>query len=268
MRKYPFHKLLLYLIAISKFDRRKFAEYLELYLPSVIFEDDIFEYTDGIVSEIPIPGCIRSSNDPSSLNLFCNIFKLNALNSVFNNEDFEDLIFDTDLRRKIDSMMISSVFRPIDVVREFSHINSLVVETYMDCIANFKDINKHSYIGGFIGDPLEQKLFSKILTTGSRQHLKVMLGLKSETMNPMDVLKKSLDIANLKTDIALMGDNDTELEKWIKLRVVVAERLHKMGAGTQSDLDRLIDVLKAEADYEDPKIYTREDLENLDQGTS
>jgi hypothetical protein len=251
-------------MAISKFDKQKFVEYLESYLPSIVFEDDIFEYTESAIGEVPIPGCIRSSCDPTSLKLFCNIFKLNTLNSVFGNEDFEDLIFDTDLRRKIDSMMISSVFRPIDVVREFSQINSLIVETYMDCIANFKGINKHSYVGKYIADPLEQKLFTKILTTGSRQHLKVMLGLKSDTMNPMDVLKKSLDIANLKTDIALMGDNDAELEKWIKLRVVVAGRLHQMGAGTQSDLDRLINALKAEADYEDPKIYTKEDLENLD----
>jgi hypothetical protein len=252
-------------MAVSKFDRRRFTDSLELYLPTNIFEEKLYDEIKDFIIQIPIPACIKlDSTDSSSMRLFCSIFKLINLNSCFSNPDFEELIYDTDQRRKIDAMMISSVFRPIDVVREFPHINQLIIETYIDCVANFKQASsKHTYVAKYLGDELEQKLFTKILSISSRQHLKVLLGLKCITMNPTEVLEKSLNIANLKTDIALMNDDDSELEKWIKLRVIIAERLHRMGAGTQSDLDRLIEALRVEPIYQDPVIYRKEDLDLL-----
>jgi hypothetical protein len=252
-------------MAISKFDRQRYADNLELYLPTNTFDNNLYDEIRDFIIQIPIPGCIKSdSTHPSSMRLFCSIFKLTNLHSCFTNPDFEELIYDTDQRRKIDAMMISSVFRPIDVVREFPHINQLIIETYIDCIANFKQASsKHTYVAKYLGDELEKKLFTKILSISSRQHLKVLLGLKCVSLNPVEVLDKSLNIANLKTDIALMNDNDSELEKWLKLRVVIAERLHRMGAGTQTDLDRLIEALQVEATYQDPVIYRKEDLDLL-----
>lgn len=271
MIKYPFHKLLYYLIAISKFDRISFVENLNLYLPSIIFDyEDVFDYTKDFLSKKPLPACVLKGNDDSSgFRLYNNIFGLNDLNAVFTCEDFEDLIFDSDLRRKIDAMALSPSFRKIDIIREFSTINQNYINIYLDCFANFNLIqNRNIYISKYIGDELEKKLYQKVLSTSSRSHLKVILGIKLPDISPKDVLAKSLNIASLKTDIALLSNNDIELERWIKLQVGFAEKLHKIDSGNKSDLDALIEALDCKPTFDEPKIYSKEELESVYQNSS
>lgn len=264
MIKYPFHKLLLYIVAISNFDRTEFVKNLKLYLPSIRFDyENPFDYIEKFIKQKPVPGCIlKGKADITGFHLFCSKFQLHNLHGIFTHTEFEDIIFDSDIRRKIDAMSISPSFRKIDILREFPGVNSIYIETYLDCFSNFEQIdNLNSYIVKYIGDSLEQKLFKKILETSSRQHLKVMLGIKTIDLSPKSLIEDSLNISHLKTQTALLEDNDDNLERWLKIRVSIAEKLIKLGAGNKSDLDNLIEALNAEPDFKDPVIYTKEQLE-------
>lgn len=264
MIKYPFHKLLLYLVAISNFDRQEFVKNLKTYLPSIRFDyENPFDYVDKFLKLTPLPTCVlKGKADITGFHVFCSRFKLHNLHGIFTHADFEDIIFDTDIRRKIDAMSISPSFRKLDIVREFPGVNALYIETYLDCFSDFEKLeNVNSFVVKYIGDSLEQKLFKKILETSSRQHLKVMLGIKTIDLSPKALIEDSLNISHLKTQTALLEDDDDNLERWLKMRVSIAEKLIKMGAGNKSDLDTLLEALKAEPDFKDPVIYTREQLE-------
>lgn len=263
MIKFPFHKLLLYLLAISKFDRPEFASLLNSYLPSVKFEfEDPFDYAEKHIKAIPIPACVYAGvDDINGWHIYSNRFKLTDLHAAFNKEQFEDIVFDTDIRRKIDAMSLSSTFRKVDIVREFSNIDAQYLGVYIDSFADFSKLeNKNTYVARYVGDASEQKLLKKILETTSRSHLKVILGIKSN-LNPKDIIEEALDSANLKSKLALLDDDDEKLEKWLKLKVGFAEKLLKMGAGNKTDLDNLLEALNAEPDFSDPIIYTKEQLE-------
>jgi hypothetical protein len=251
---------LLYLIGLNGFDRQKFAADLENFLPFACFEDNIFDEVKGWTELKPTPRDIKA--DPSLFRIYCSIFKLSDLHSVFMQEEFQNLIYDFDMRKQIDGMSLSHVFRPIEIMREFSSINQIVLGVYLDCFANFKEIkNKERYINLHVCDESDQKRFLKILQTTSRNTLRVLLGLRINAPTPMEIIEKAYGIVNSKTDDAFISDNDVALEKWLKMQLAVADKMHNMGAGNQSDLDRLVAVLNAKPTFEDPIIYTKDMLD-------
>jgi len=264
--KYPFHKLLLYLATLSKFDRYRFSEKLDLYLPSIIFDVHPIEYVQEHLKEKLVPTCVYAgSADPSAMRLYCQINHLGPLHGVFNTAEFEDLIYDLELRRKIDAMILSPAFRTADIMREFPKTDKVCLDVYTDCVANFASVsNKHAYLA-CVGDERERKLLTKMMTVTSRETLRLVLGLKCADMNPVEIMNKSLTIAALKTDDALLNDDNQGLERWVKLQASLAERMHGMGVGTRTDLDELLTALKVEPVYCDPVIYTKEQLEGMYQ---
>ena len=264
MIKFPFHKLLLYLTALSKFDRHRLSEKLDLYLPSVIFDSHPIDYVKEYLEEKVVPACVYAgSADASAMRLYCQINQLGALHGVFTSDAFEDLIFDLELRRKVDAMVLSPAFRTADIMREFPKIDKTCLDVYTDCVANFASVsNKHSYLV-CIGDERERKLLTKMMTVTSRDTLRLVLGLRCADMSPVEIMNKSLSIAALKTDDALLNDDNQGLERWVKLQASLAERMHGMGVGTRTDLDELLTALKVEPTYCDPIIYTKEQLEDM-----
>jgi DNA-binding phage protein len=261
--KYPFHKLLLYLLAISKFDRAEFGNLLNSYLPSIKFEfEDPFDYSEKFVKSTPIPACVyKGIDDIHGWHIYSNRFKLEDLHAAFNKEQFEDIIFDPDIRRKIDAMSLSPIFRKVDIVREFQSIDTSYIGVYLDSFSDFTKIeNKNSYVHRYIGDKSEKSLLEKVLKTSSRAHLQVILGMKS-SVDPKTLIDRAASISKMKTEDALTNDDDPKLQSWLKLQVSFAEKLIRMGAGNKSDLDNLIEALSAKPEFEDPVIYTRDQLE-------
>lgn len=239
---------------------------LDTYLPSIQFNNvDInpFDYIrEKIVnSPVPVP-IIKGTYSPDVLNIYCKQKGIFDLHLCFENPDFQDIMFDSDLRRKLDGMSLSSVFRKTDIVREFPDKNVLMLNTYLDCFANFKDIQyKNVFVNNYYGDYNEQRLMRKVLDNTSRQYLKVLLGLKLVDISPKDQIENAINIVNLKLQEAFLTDNNADIDKWIKLQVSISEKLHKMGSGNRSALDDLKDVLQAEKDFDEPIIYTKEQLE-------
>lgn len=264
MINYPFQKLLTYLFAISQNNREEFAELVQLYLPSILFQyEDPYRIIYDDLENKPIPRPILTGKyTPEILNIFLKQQYLLNLHTIIEKEDFHTIIFDTDLRRKIDGMALSSVFRKLDIISEFSKYNTLCIETYLDCFANYKLVsNKRQFIVKYVGDKQERRLYERILENTSRQYLKIILGVKLSDTSPLEIINNALHVAKLKMETALLAEDDIALDKWMKMTVTISEKLNKIGAGNRRDIDELIEKLKTEPDFEDPIIYTKEELD-------
>lgn len=264
MKKYPFQKLLIYFIVNAKFDRVVFARLLEKYLPSVQFNhDDPFTYISNILNQENIPKSILTGNATlDTLKLFYQQYKLSDLNAIIKNEDFQDLVFDSDVRKKLEGMSLSPVFRDVDILREFNTINTLYIETYLDCFSDYKElISKRNFIEMYIGDKRERNLYLRILENTSKYYLRVILDIKMPDLSPNEVINNALHAITLKVQNALLAEDDLALERWLKLQVSVSNNLHKLGANNKTDLDNLMEALQAEPIFDDPILYTKEKLE-------
>ena len=235
------------------------------YLPGVVFnnEDPYLFIQDFLESQI-IPRSILSGKASFDIrNIFLKQQRLVTLHSVFDKEDFCNILYDSDLRCKLDGMALTPIFRKIDIITEFEKYNPICIEAYLDCFANWKEVvNKNSFICNYIGDKHQRKLYENILKNNSRQYLRMALNIKLPDVSPLDIINHSLHIANFKMQNALLEDNSQELDRWIKLSVMISEKLQRIGAGSKRDVDELIEILQTEAIYEEPKIYSREELES------
>ena len=253
-------------MVVCKFDEKKFVEALELYLPSIQFNDESpFVYINKLVSNGIVPRSILLGNyKQKDLELFCKQYFLMDLHAIIEDPDFQELIFDTDTRRKIDGMALSSVFRKIDIVREFMNINPLFIEVYLDCFSDYKSINsKSSFVENYIGDEDEKNMYRLVLKNTSRNYLQVVLNVKTKEVAPQTLITEALNVVALKMRSALLANDDLAIERWTKLQVSISEKLIKMGAGNKSDIDKFLDHLRAEPTFQDPVIYKKEDLDNL-----
>lgn len=267
MIKYPFHKLLLYLLAISKFDRVEFASLLESYLPCISFDfEDPFDYAEKHIKATPIPACIYAGvDDIHGWRIYSGKFKLEDLHAAFTQEQFEDIVFDTDVRNKIDAMSISPVFRNMDIVREFSRFDPQYIKIYLDTFSDFTKVpNKNSYVAQYITDDYTQKIFKTVLNTKSRMHLKALLGMKAE-LNPKEMIEEACQETLIQKKQAIADKDLDRQERWTKLNVSLSEKLLKLGAGNKTDLDNLMDALKATPNFKDPVVYTKDQLEIIYQ---
>lgn len=256
----------MYLSTLAKFDSLKFAELRELYLPSIKFDfEDPLQYISQELFKKGVPATILNGTyDKQTFKLFLRQNDLNTLHLSFENQEFLDLVFDSDLRRKIDGMALSPVFRRIDIINEFQTISPILLDLYLDCFAQFKQINSlRVYVNTYIGDKIEMDLFDRIIQTTSRQFIRVLLDLKVSENNPKQNIERACNIINYKLQEALLTNDSNQIEKWIKLSTAVSEKLHRLGSGTKSDLQELLNLLQQDKDFEEPHIYTREELDSL-----
>lgn len=244
---------------------------LEEYLSGYVFnnEDPYIFIQDYLESRI-IPKSILTGNATVEvIRIFLKQQYLMNLHTVFDNEDFCNILYDSDLRCKIDGMALTPIFRKNDIITEFSKINPICIEAYLDCFANWKEVpNKSVFVSSYVGDKYQRKLYENILKNNSRKYLKMVLDVKLPDVSPLEVINHSLQIANFKMQTALLEDNSNELDRWMKLSVIISEKLQRIGAGSKRDIDELLEILRAEPVYEEPKIYTKEELENKYQDSN
>lgn len=235
-----------------------------MYLPSVQFNnEDPFDYIKSELSKEPIPkGILIGSYTDSDFRCFLSKFNLMGLHSVFNDDNFQDLMFDTDVRLKIDGMCLSSVFRKLDIVKEFNNYNTIYIDSYTECIANYKQVQyKESFIENYIGDNNEKNLLKQVLKNTSRNKLKVFLGVTISDEAPQKLIANAVQIIKIKVNEAMNAEDDVKLNNWLKFQVSVSEKLVRMGAGSKTDKEDLIDTLNKKIDFEEPIIYTKEQIE-------
>jgi hypothetical protein len=123
--------------------------------------------------------------------------------------------------------------------------------------------NKNSYVAKYIADKSMQRLFKATLDTTSRSKLKVMLGMSSD-IDPKALINRAIEITRQQLEEAYENNQDN-LQSWIKMQVSFSEKLLKVSAGNKTDLDNLLQELKAAPKFEDPTIYTKDQLEIMYQ---
>ena len=263
MTKFPFQKLLVYIAVISRFDSQKFAELREQYLPSIKFDHiDPLYYVQLELNKVVVPATILNGKyDKQTFNLFLKQQNLVTLNLSWENSEFLVLVFDSDLRAKIDGMAMSPVFRRIDIIKEFPTISPSIIDTYLDCFAQYSKLDSiNEYVEFFIGDTDLQSCYKQVLSTSSRQYGKVLLKLTSSEVIPQNVYKQAASLTNMMLSKALNSKDTKEMKDWLKLGLSVADRVHRIGAGTRGDINDLLETLQQEKDFDEPHQFTVEEL--------
>lgn len=261
---YPFKKFLLYALVINKGVRRDFCKMIDSYLPSVIFNyEDIYDVTFAALNQMVVPRKVLLFNyNIYELQKFLKDNELTELHASFYCDEFVDFVFDSDLRRKVDGMRLNPVFREIDIYREFQEMNQIILKIYLNCFADFSNIEKKDiYVNKYIFDVDEKNLFNQVIKNTSKNFLKTILGLSVDDLSPKEEIKHCLNIIKLKLNTAILEDDLNAIERLTKLKVSISEKLIKIDAGSKSDLEDLKTLLKTEQQYENPKVFTKEELD-------
>ena len=236
-----------------------------MFLPSIaVNPDELFNYAASYISKQPLPRDLSVIDiDKSNLNIVLKQQRIINLHMAFSSSEFLDIIYDSDIRRKIDAMSISPLFRREEIYREFPNIQTMLIDTYIECFANFDYLkSKTSYVNRYIGDEEEKMLLIKVLETSSKKYLKLIIGLKGLETSPLELINRALNITTAKVETALIKNEDDKLDKYLRMQVMISEKLHKLGAGSKSDLEVLLETLRqVKPDYEDPRIYSKKELD-------
>ena len=248
----------------AKHSRPEFDRSVEEYLPSIIFKDmDAYDIAFHTLALESIPKTLLTPGfSKKDFIFFLRKFGFENLDAAINQDDFKEFIFDTDIRRKIDAMSLSSVFRNADIYREFSTINPLYIDIYLKIFSNFTlVVNKYEYVNRYFGDKEERKLMNLIVKNTSKDYLRAVLDIQTKEVVPKKSIEHALNIVSLKLKSAVLSEDDAAIEKWSKLSVIYSEKLHKFGAGSRNDVQELLDALKQDASYIDPKQYSASELD-------
>lgn len=246
---------------------------LNEYFPFICF-DSPFAYVQDELNRIPnIPtSVIKGNYNKNSLHRFLKESSLANLHDLIERQQFQDLIYDVDLRRKVDGMAISG-FRPmeieIEVKQYIQDIDPVVIKTYLDCFADYSDMDFHdkkNFIIQSFEEPLEQKIMIKCIENKSKDMVRMFLGVNSRTMNPIELINKTAQIITLKTQEGLVENDEVKIQNYLKLSIKVADVLQKFGAGNEDAAKRLLEALSKKPEdvgISSPKPMSVEQLEDM-----
>ena len=278
MLNVPFKKALLY-IAIAKcridFDQPSLFEFMR-------YLNELFPFTcfDSPYSLVKIE-FDKLHNIPSSVAVgkygnksFCKFLvssDLTNLHEVFDTPLFQDLLYDVDLRKKVEGMSIAG-FRYHEIEMEIKsvlpEIDPVAIKAYINCFSNFSDMSfdeKHQYIAHSIEDSSERKLMMKCLENKSRDAVRMFLGITSKVYTPIEIVNRAAQIIDCKTKESLIDGEDDKLNSCIKMSIRIADALHKFGSGNKNAVEDLLSALvkpKEEVTHM-PKPMSIDELESM-----
>jgi hypothetical protein len=279
VRKLPFRKALIYFAVVRcriDFEQPSllsFMQALNEYFPFICF-DSPFAYVQDELNRIPnIPtSVIKGNYNKNSLHRFLKESSLTNLHDLIERQQFQDLMYDVDLRRKVDGMAISG-FRPMEIELEIKQyiqdIDPVVIKTYLDCFADYSDMDYHAkrnFIIQSFEEPLEQKIMIKCIENKSKDMVRMFLGVNSRTMNPIELINKTAQIITLKTQEGLVENDEVKIQNYLKLSIKVADVLQKFGAGNEDAAKQLLAALSKKPEdvgVTSPKPMSVEQLEDM-----
>jgi hypothetical protein len=256
LRKLPFGKALLYFAVVQcriDFEQPSFIEFLQSineYFPFLNI-DSPFTYVQDRLNTIPnIPATIMKGNyKKPALEKFIKEAGLVNLHDLIEKDQFKDLLYDTDLRRKIEGMAITG-FRPIEIELEIKQriqdIDIVTVKTYLDCFCDYSTmdfIEKKNFINQTFEELSERKALLKCLDTKSRDAIRGYLSLSTKTYNHIEIVNKRAHEITLKIQEALIDGNEVQYLALSKLSLNIADALYKFGVGNDDAAKQLLDAL-------------------------
>lgn len=276
MRKIPFGKALLYIAVVRcriNFEQPSLVEFIRVlneFFPFICL-DSPFNYVNDYLNSLHnIPtSIVTGTYNKNALNKFLKESCLADLHDIFDKENFQDLLYDVDLRKKIDGMCISG-FRngeiELEIKQNIQDIEPVFVKTYINCFANFYDMDffeKRNFIINSFEDLNEKNMLLKCVENKSRDMIRMILGVRTKTYSPVELINRSAQIVVSKTQEGILENDDLKLQNYLKLGIKIAETLHSFGVGNKDAAKELLDVLnkKVEDNNDIPKPMSVEDLE-------
>ena len=279
MGKLPFSKAILYLAVVKckiNFEQPSLVEFIDAlneYFPFVCF-DSPFTHVQNILNSIhSLPTSIIKGNyNKLSLQKFLKEADLFSLHEIFERTQFQDLIYNVDLRTKVDGMAIAG-FRPHEIELEIKQyiqdVDPVIVKVYLDCFANYRGMafdEKRNFINRSFEEPLEKKRLLQCVENKSQDKIRMLLGVSTKTYNPIELINRTAQIVTFKTNEGLIDDDDSKLQSYLKLGIKVAEVLNGFGVGNKDAAEMLLAALTKKPEdvgIVTPKPMTVEELEDV-----
>lgn len=251
----------------------EFLSILDEYFPAIHFDTPI-SYIKERLDRIPnLPASIVTGKyNKIALTRFLKESGLMNLHDLFEKQQFQDLLYDIDLRKRIDGMSLSG-FRPLEIEQEIHEhiqdINTVFTKTYLECFSDFREFDyaeKNSFIIHSYEDKHEQLTLLRCIATKSRDTVRTLLGVCTKNYNHIELINRIAQIAVMKTEEGLIEDNDIKLQAYLKLGIKVSESLHSFGVGNKDAADALLAALAKTPEDQDklnPPQMTVTDLEAL-----
>ena len=246
---------------------------LNEYFPFICFDSPFAYVQDELnrISNIPT-SVIKGNYNKNSLHRFLKESFLTNLHDLFDREQFQDLLYDVDLRRKVDGMAIAG-FRPMEIELEVKQciqdIDPVIIKTYLDCFVDYSDMGfdeKRNFIIKTFEEPIEQNLMLKCLQNKSKDMVRMFLGVNARIMNPIELINKTAQIITLKTQEGLLENDEVKIQNYLKLSIKVADVLQKFGAGNEDAAKQLLAALTKKPEdvgVTSPKPMSVEQLEDM-----
>lgn len=279
MRKLPYGKALLYLAVVEckiDFEQPSLVEYLQIlneYFPFISFDSPFTYVTECLNNLHNLPATIvKGTYNKTSLQKFLKETSLQNMHEFFTRPQFQDLLYDVDLRRKVDGMAING-FRhheiELEIKEHIPEIDPVIVKTYLDCFANYSTMNydeKRNFIIQSFEEEREKKVLLKCIEHKSRDMVRMFLGVAARTVNPIELINRSAQIVTLKTQEGLVADDEVKIQAYLKLGIKIAEVLDKFGAGNKDAAEALLSALSKKPEdigVVTPRPKTIEELEDM-----
>jgi hypothetical protein len=265
MKKLPQGKALLYLAVVRcriDFERPSLTEFLQTlsdWFPLIFFQNPlsyIQEYIDSIPS-LPA-SVVKGTYTKTTLQKFLKESGLQDLHDHFEKQQFKDLMFHSELRHKIDGMMIGR-FHIHEIEAEVNYhipgFDPVILRTYIDCFANYYGINfidLRTFITNTFEELQERNDLLKSLETKEKKHIRSFLGLKSPSFDPIEAVYDNHNVIARRLRIYVRDDNDPLIQDYLGWNFKAADALYKMGAGSKDAAAELLAELKKLPD--DPNV--------------
>ena len=280
MRKLPQGKALLYLAVVRcriDFEHPSLLEFMQGYMDWFPFLniDKPVSYVLEHLNTIPnVPASVmKGTYNKVTLQKFLKESGLVDLHDLFEKQQFKDLMYHTEIRSKIEGMMISGFFIheiESEVNNTIPGIDPVIIRTYVDCFANYYGMNffdRRTYITDVFEEPNEKKTLIKCLETKCKKTIRAMLHLKPPVFDPVEDLNEAANMVGINLRRFFRDDDLEQLPKYLNLRFKAIDLLDKLGVGNKDAAAELLAELKKPVDDpsmpKPPKAMSVDELNDL-----
>ena len=228
----------------------EFMQSLNELFPFICFDSPFAFVQDELnhINNLP-SSVIKGSYNKSSLQRFLKESSLMNLHDLIDREQLQDLLYDVDLRRKVDGMSIAGFrYREIEleIKQVIPDIDPVIVKTYLDCFANYNNMTfdeKRNFIIQTFEDAYERKVLLKCLESKSQDKIRMYLNVNARAFNPIEMINKTAQIVTLKTQEGLIEEDEDKIRTYLKLSIKVAEAIRDFGVGNKDATEALLAAL-------------------------
>jgi hypothetical protein len=251
----------------------EFVQKLSMYFPFISIDSPFGYVQDRLdrISNLPAT-IIRGNYNKQALLKFLKETDLINLHELLPRQQFQDLLYDVDLRRKVDGMSLCG-FRhqeiELEIKQYITDIDPVVVKTYLNCFADFSNMTydeKRNFVINTFEEPAEKITYVKCLENKSRDIIRAYLGVNTRVFNPIEMINRYAQIITIKINEGLRESDEVKLQGYIKLGLRSAETLDKFGVGNKDAAELLLAALAKkpeEIGLNTPKPMSVEQLEDM-----